>query len=70
MSNLFKKPDTPSLPPLPKPLPPIKSIKEVAIVEESATEAQRRKKRSISGRGKASTIISGITLALKKRFGE
>lgn len=63
MGSIFSKPKEPDLPPAPEP------IEKVAVVEEDATAAQRRKKKSIVGKGRSGTIISGITSALKKRLG-
>lgn len=63
MGSIFRSPKKPDLPPEPEP------IEEVAVVEEDAAAAQRRKKKKLATGGRQSTIISGITSALKKRLG-
>ena len=65
LKSLFNKPRTPDLPAQQAP------IEEVAVLQEDAAAAGRReKKKLISRRGRKSTILSGISSALKKRLGE
>ncbi len=63
MSSIFGKPKKPKLPAAPEP------IEDVTVVQEDASDAQRRRKKFLSGKGRSGTIISGITSALKKRLG-
>ena len=63
MSGIFSKPSTPKLPPQPEP------IEEVAVIKEDADVAARKEKKKLAKGGKRSTIISGITSALKRRLG-
>jgi hypothetical protein len=43
----------------------------VKVIEDDATEEQRRERRRIAQtEGRESTILSGISTALKKRLGE
>lgn len=63
MSNLFRKPRTPTLPPEREPL------EEVEAIQEDATVAARRGKKRLLRGGRRGTIISGIQSALKTRLG-
>ncbi len=49
---------------------PIEEMEEVAVVEETATEARRRERKRLLTGGRRSTILSGISAVLKKRLGE
>ncbi len=53
-----------AIPEEPEPIDP------VAVIGESAEVARRREKRKLLFRGRRTTILSGITSALKKRLGE
>lgn len=64
MSSLFRGPKTPDLPPEPE------AVEEVSAIEEDSSKAARREKKKIAKGGKRSTILSGISAALKKRLGE
>ena len=64
MSSLFRGPKTPDLPPEPE------AVEEVSNIEEDAISAARREKKKVAKGGRRSTILSGITAALKRRLGE
>ena len=64
MSSAFKGPSKPDIPPEREP------IEDVQVVKEDAADASRREKKKLLKGGKKSTILSGISSALKKRLGE
>jgi hypothetical protein len=64
MSGVFSSPKTPKLPKEPEP------VEEISTVTEDAAITQKRKKKGIRQSGRQSTVLSGITNALKKRLGE
>lgn len=64
MSGVFSSPKRPKIPPQPEP------VEEIAIAEEDAAIAARKEKKKLLRGGRRSTILSGITSALKKRLGE
>ena len=64
MSSVFRSPKKPDLPPEPE------KIEDVAVIQESAEVAARKKKKKILRGGRRGTIISGIKSALKKRLGD
>ena len=63
MSGIFSKP---SVPDIPEPEP----VEEIATVEEDAEVAKKRERKKFVQAGRKSTILSGISQALKKRLGE
>ena len=65
MTSVFK-PKTPKIPDAPVSEPE----EEIQVIKEEAGAAQRREKKKLLRGGRRSTIISGITSALKKRLGE
>jgi hypothetical protein len=65
MSGVFSKPKTPKIPPM------IAESEPLQMVNEDADKARRREHKRLSGAGgRASTFLSGIQNALKKRLGE
>ena len=64
MTGVFRSPKKPDLPPEPE------KIEEVAVIQEDAEVAARKKKKKILRGGRRGTIISGITSALKERLGK
>jgi len=63
---LFPKPKTPDIQAAPAPIEPIEVMEE----EEDELAVQRREKKKLLRGGRRSTILSGISQALKKRLGE
>ena len=63
MSGIFSKPKVPKI----QQQQPISDIK---MVQEDADVARRREKKKLLTGGRRSTILGGITSALKKRLGE
>jgi hypothetical protein len=63
--NPFSKPDKPDIKNVIQEEP-----EKVTTVEEDADEAARRKKKKLLTGGRASTVLSGIQTALKRRLGE
>ncbi len=63
MSNFFRKPKTPDLPPQQAP------VEEVQVIQEDEQDVRRRERKRLLTGGRRSTILSGITSALKKRLG-
>ena len=63
MSSLFSSPKTPKV----QQQEPVSDIK---MVQEDADVARRREKKKLLTGGRKSTILGGITSALKKRLGE
>jgi hypothetical protein len=45
-------------------------VEPIEDIEEGAAEKARREKRKLISRGRRTTILSGISSALKKRLGE
>lgn len=64
MSGVLGGTPKPKVPPAPEP------IEEPEVIEEDAEEARRREKKKLYRGGRQSTILSGITSALKQRLGE
>ena len=63
MSNLLKTPK------IPTPQEP-ESVEQIQQIKVDATETARKRKRSLIGQGRQSTILSGVQTLLKKRLGE
>ncbi len=67
MSNLFSTPKTPKV----KEPEPVESVQQIQV---DATETARKRRRSLTGRGRQSTMFAGIQSALatglKRRLGE
>ncbi len=59
--SIFRGPKKPDLPPEPEP------VEDVAVIEEDAEVAARKRKKKILKGGRRGTIISGIQAALLKR---
>lgn len=64
MSSLFGRPKEPKIPAQEEEIEPIETI-----TEDTEVKKRRERKRLLKG-GRTSTILSGITSALKKRLGE
>lgn len=64
LTDLFRSPEKPKLPPEQAP------IEEIKTIEEEEGEVRRREKKKLLRGGRRSTILSGIASALKKRLGE
>ena len=64
MSGVFSSPKKPKIPTM----TPMREDKQ--IIREEDEEIERRERKKIGKSGRKSTVLSGITAALKSRFGE
>ena len=62
--SFLRSPQKPDLPPEPE------KVEDVAVVQEDAEAAARKRKKKILRGGRRGTIISGIQSALKERLGK
>ncbi len=62
--SILRSPKKPELPAEPEP------VEDIAVIEEDAEVAARKRKKKILKGGRRGTIISGIAQALKRRLGE
>jgi hypothetical protein len=63
VSSAFKKPKSPKI-------PKVEPIEDVQVVEDTAEEEARKRKKNVGQGGRQSTVLSGIQSALKRRLGE
>ena len=64
MGGMFSKPSSPKIPPQEK-------VEEIQKVEDDANEEQQRARKKIANTsGRQSTMLAGISNALKTRLGE
>ena len=64
MSSMFSSPKTPKPPPIPE------QIESVTESGKDADSVRRKTVQSMMKSGRASTVLAGISTALKKRLGE